>query len=56
MNAFNGWRAGVVFALAVGALVFVLSIVSGDAARCGPKRVFDTQTRTCIGPVDLPLR
>jgi hypothetical protein len=56
MNAFNGWGAGIVFAIAVGGLVFVLSIVSGDAARCGPKRVLDTQTHTCIGPEILPLR
>jgi hypothetical protein len=56
MNALNGWAAGVVFAVAVGALVFVLSIANGDAAGCGPKRVFDTQTRTCIGPANLPLR
>jgi hypothetical protein len=56
MNAFNGWGAAVVFAIAVGGLVFVLSIVSGDAAHCGPKRIFDTQTHTCIGPADLPLR
>ena len=56
MNALNGWGAGIVFALAVGGLVFVLSIMRGDAARCSPKRVFDTQTHACIGPADLPLR
>jgi hypothetical protein len=56
MNAFNGWGAGIVFAIAVGGLVFVLSVVGKDASRCGPKRVFETQTHTCIGPADLPLR
>jgi hypothetical protein len=56
MNALSGLGAAVVFAMAVGGLVSVLSMASGDAARCGPKRVLDPQTHTCIGPETLPLR